>query len=103
MCISHPFFDTTTLVDVVFDEMNLFEDVPDALNRLRDAYLEPWTKYQSMERLVEAYEVARPLGVLHQAMSYMWILNNIAEDARWELESGLVIWLRNLLKIYSSG
>jgi hypothetical protein len=27
----------------------------------------------------------------------MWILMNLAEDARWELESGLLTWLRNLL------
>lgn len=102
VCVSHPFFDTTTLVDVVFDEMSLFHDVPDARDRLRDAFLEPWIRFEPMERLLEAYEVARPLGVLHQAMSYMWILSNIAEDARWELEGGLVTWLRNLLKVYSS-
>jgi hypothetical protein len=30
-------------------------------------------------------------------MSYMWLLMNVAEDARWELESGLLMWLRNLL------
>jgi hypothetical protein len=50
-----------------------------------------------MERLVEAFELSKPLGALHQAMSYMWILMNVAESARWELESGLAMWLRSLL------
>ncbi|PON14369.1 hypothetical protein C2W62_29455 [Candidatus Entotheonella serta] len=50
-----------------------------------------------MERLVEAFELTKALGSLHQAMSYMWLMMNIAEDARWELENGLAIWLRHLL------
>ena len=53
--------------------------------------------YETKERLVEAFELTKSLGVLHQAMSYMWILMNVAEDARWELENGLLMWLRNLL------
>jgi hypothetical protein len=43
-----------------------------------------------MERLIEACELSTPLGALHQAMSYMWMLMHVAEDARWELERGLV-------------
>ncbi|MCI0822871.1 MAG: hypothetical protein J4N34_05520, partial [Chloroflexi bacterium] len=67
--------------------------------RLRDAYLKPWSQHQPMERLIQAYEAARPLGALHQAMSYMWILNNIAEDARWQLEGGLRQWLKIVLTL----
>jgi hypothetical protein len=96
VCIAHPFFEMTTLIDTVFDE-SLLRHETDVRTRLRDAYLEAWTRYEAKERLVEAFELTKALGALHQAMSYMWILMNLAEDARWELESGLLTWLRNLL------
>jgi aminoglycoside phosphotransferase (APT) family kinase protein len=96
VCIAHPFFELTTIIDTVFDE-SVLQHEANVHTQLRDAYLEPWTAYETMERLIEAYELSTPLGALHQAMSYMWILMNVAEDARWELERGLVMWLRNLL------
>jgi hypothetical protein len=96
VCIAHPFFELTTIIDTVFDD-SVLQHGAHVRTQLRDAYLEPWTAYETMERLVEAFEVSTPLGALHQAMSYMWILMNVAEDARWELERGLVMWLRNLL------
>ena len=98
VCIAHPFFEMATMMDTVYDANALqARDEAEVRARLRDAYLEPWTVYAPMERLVEAFELSQPLGALHQAMSYMWILMNVAADARWELESGLVMWLRRLL------
>ena len=96
VCIAHPFFELTTIIDTAFDD-GVLQHEANVRTQLRDAYLEPWTAYETMERLVEAFELSTPLGALHQAMSYMWILMNVAEDARWELERGLVMWLRNLL------
>jgi hypothetical protein len=100
VCISHPFFEMATMMDTVYDGSALqHRHETDVRARLRDAYLEPWTTFETMERLVEAFELTKSLGALHQAMSYMWILMNVAEDARWELESGLAMWLRSLLPI----
>jgi hypothetical protein len=96
VCIAHPFFELTTILDTVFDDSVLPHDA-NVRTLLRDAYLEPWTAYETMERLVEAFELSTPLGALHQAMSYMWLLMNVAENARWELERGLIMWLRHLL------
>ena len=97
VCVSHPFFEMATISGAYFDE-SVLKDSPDADIRLRDAYLEPWTKLMSVEMLVEAFEVSRPLGALHQTMTYMWILTNISPDARPELEGGLLHWVRNLLR-----
>ncbi len=98
VCVSHPFFDMATISAAYFDE-SILKDNQDADTRLRDAYLEPWTARIPMERLVEAFEISRPLGALHQAMSYMWILTNISADARPELEGGLLHWIRQLLRL----
>ena len=97
-CVSHPFFEMATISGAYFDESAL-KDNPDADDRLRNAYLEPWTKYEPMERLIEEFDAARPLGALHQAMTYMWILTNISPDARPELEGGLLHWVRYLLRL----
>jgi hypothetical protein len=102
VCIAHPFFEMATMMDTVYDGSALrHRHETEVRMRLRDAYLEPWTRFEPMERLVEAFEMSKSLGALHQAMSYMWILMNIAEDARWELESGLAMWLRSLLPTQS--
>ena len=98
VCVSHPFFDMATVSSAYFDE-SILKDNQDADTRLRDAYLEPWTARIPIERLVEAFEISRPLGALHQAMTYMWILTNISADARPELEGGLLHWIRQLLRL----
>ena len=97
-CVSHPFFEMATISGAYFDE-SVLKDNPDADDRLRNAYLEPWTRYEPMERLIEEFNAARPLGALHQAMTYMWILTNISPDARPELEGGLLHWVRYLLRL----
>ena len=97
-CVSHPFFEMATISGAYFDE-SVLKDNADADDRLRDAYLEPWTKYEPMERLIEEFDAARPLGALHQAMTYMWILTNIPPDARPELQGGLLHWVRYLLRL----
>lgn len=97
-CISHPFFDMATISGAYFDRSALQSD-PSVDDRLRDAYLEAWAAHEPAERLIEAYEAAKRLGALHQAMTYMWILANIAEDERAELEGGLAHWLRSLLRL----
>ena len=97
-CVSHPFFEMATISGAYFDESVLKEN-RDADDRLRNAYLEPWTKYEPMDRLIEEFNAARPLGALHQAMTYMWILTNISPDARPELEGGLLHWVRYLLRL----
>ena len=97
-CVSHPFFEMATVSGAYFDE-SVLNDSPDADDRLRNAYLEPWTKFEPMERLIEEFDAARPLGALHQAMTYMWILTNISPDARADLEGGLLHWVHYLLRL----
>ena len=95
MCALRIPFELTTIIDTVFDDSACRTKLMCA----RSCGMPTWShgRRTTMERLVEAFEVSRPLGALHQAMSYMWILMNVAEDARWELERGLVMWLRHLL------
>ena len=101
-CISHPFIDTTTMITTVFDELELPIGFEELKMRVRDAYLEPWTEFEPIERLIEAFELSQPLGALHQAMTYAWLISSVAEDAVWELRDGLTYWLRQLLNVMGS-
>ena len=55
ICIAHPFFEMATIIETVFDKSALQPEV-DVRTRLRNAYLQPWTEYEPMERLIEAFE-----------------------------------------------
>ncbi len=102
VCISHPFFEMATISSAYFDEGALAPGT-DSDVRLRDAFLEAWTAYAPMQSLVDAFETAKPLGALHQAMTYMWICSNIADLDRAEFASGLAHWIRQVLRLCGHG
>ena len=89
--ISFPFFDFFLLY---FD----FVDHADVV-RWRDAYLAVWRDVESPVRLLEAWELAKPLCALHHAISYLSIINHIEPLAREELFHGLPENLRRLLAV----
>ena len=63
---------------------------------LRDACLEVWTEFESMDRLIRAFELSRPLAVLHQAMIYhQTVIPQTA--AKWESQNMVPYFLRELV------
>ena len=63
---------------------------------LRDAYIEVWTDFEPMDRLVEAFELARQLASLHQAsVYYQTIVPDI--EAKWEWEKMVPYFLKRLV------
>jgi hypothetical protein len=88
-CIAHPFLDM----------MIIFEEQDEAKRaQLRNIYLEPWTIYEPMERLYEAWCLAEPLWALHQAVSYQVILANLEETPRAAFKNVIPAYLREVLK-----
>ncbi len=92
-CVAHPFLDLVTL-------MGETDSLPesDAWDRLLESYLALWLDFEPLERLQQAWALARPLGCLHQAVSYQHIIASLEPSARWELRSGLSYWLRKLVE-----
>jgi hypothetical protein len=88
-CVAHPFFDTISIFHA--------ED-PGVQARLRDSYLGVWAAYEPIERLLEAWALAKPLCALHQAVSYQHIVSTLEDTSKPELASGLPYWLRKLLQ-----
>lgn len=93
--VAHTFIDLVT----VLDEASTLPDSAQAARRLRDAYLSLWTDYEPGERLLEAWSLAEPLGVLHQVISYRNICGISETGTGFEYAGGLKFWVRKLLRM----
>ncbi|HEY9848260.1 MAG TPA: phosphotransferase [Leptolyngbyaceae cyanobacterium] len=91
--ISHPFFD---IVNFLYIEKYV-PDLPGVRDRLRNVYLEQWTSYEPMERLLEAFELSQTLGMLYQAITYYRIVSQLEPLAKWEIEVAVPLCLEKLL------
>ena len=91
-CLAHPFFDLVTFLN---DARYSF-DQP-VLDRLRDAYLTLWTPFEPMNRLREAWAIARKLGALHQVISYQSIFGVIGNESKQEMDGAIAHWLLQAL------
>ncbi len=90
--VSHPFFSLYFLMDA---DIHL-PDVPDVLERLRDAYLQPWRAYEPMNKLIEAFDLAMQLAPLHHALIYHdYILPEM--QVQWEMNNMIPFYLKRLI------
>jgi Phosphotransferase enzyme family len=89
-CVSHPFFSLTVTLRVIEHGHGLPPGSPEA-DRLRDAYLEPWTSCEPRATLIELAATARRLGQACRAVFYRYLSLAIAleerdrEDVPWSL------------------
>ncbi|MGB6294826.1 MAG: phosphotransferase [Rivularia sp. (in: cyanobacteria)] len=88
-CISHPFFDMFLLF---FAENNT------SIKHLQDEYLNQWTTYEPKSRLLEAWELAKPLCALHHAVTYQYISNCLETREKQLFSKALGEFLQELLK-----
>jgi hypothetical protein len=92
-CLSHPFF---AHWQMFLSMEGCVDDEAGAQRRIRDAYLEPWTRYDSPKRLREAFDLAQRLAPLTFAiMSRLETLPIL--DASWELREFAPFYLRRLI------
>jgi hypothetical protein len=76
---------------------NELPGVPDARERLAEAYLMPWTAFKPMPRLLKAYESVKLLSPFYTSLQYAFdILPRM--EIRWEMENMLAYNLRLLLR-----
>jgi aminoglycoside/choline kinase family phosphotransferase len=69
----------------------------EALDRLRRAYLGPWTAYAPTDRLLEAAAIAERLMPLARALTWAESIRGLEPDARWECEDSSAYFLRVFL------
>jgi hypothetical protein len=88
-CVSHPFLDLISVLD---------EEDRTVQMQLRDAYLDVWSDCAPLERLLEAWTLAQPLGDLHQAISYQHILVGLEPSAQVEFGDAVPHYVRKILQ-----
>ncbi len=95
-CIAHPFLDLTTLIK------DAEEYDSGARVLVVNTYLNLWTAYEPIDRLRTMWQLAEPLGALHQAVSYQHILATLEPTSKQEMLTGAADWLRRMVRMMPS-
>lgn len=99
-CVAHPFFD---LFNLLLDRRTFLEYFSGWWKRksresLRDRYLSQWIPYESSDRLLEAWKIAKPLCALHHAVTYQYLVSNLEPRSKPEFDRALPKFLRAILQ-----
>jgi hypothetical protein len=99
-CVSHPFFTLVVTFAVLAYKLGLDYDSPE-LQRFRDAYLEPWTRFRPGAELERAYPLAYRLGVLCRGLTWAMIVAAVPRPLREQEADAVPERMRMLLDVYS--
>ena len=80
-CLSHPFYSLRTVLVSAEISLRLEENSP-KLHPLRDAYLEPWTRYESREDLLEALDLSSRLASINGALTWHRLVSSLEGASR---------------------
>ncbi len=98
LTITHPFFSILMIYE--WSSLSEAQRVPGWQAKIRDAYLQPWTIYEPMERLLEAFEIAAKLAIVVQLLNYKWISEQTEPKTDWEHDQSIPGFSRMLLKAF---
>jgi aminoglycoside phosphotransferase (APT) family kinase protein len=90
--VGHPFAGLVVTMRGLADRWG-FEPGGPELRRLRDVYLEPWTRFAPMPELVETFALAFPLGMVSRALAWDRILAPLEQADRAEFDHTVPAWL----------
>ncbi|MBP8001692.1 MAG: phosphotransferase [Chloroflexi bacterium] len=96
-CVGHPFFTMLVTIRAAAHRLKLEESGPE-MERLRDAYLEPWTIFAPQEQLAEAFRLAYKLGMLNRALSWHHGTGSLAMKHKEAYADYVPGWLQDFLQ-----
>jgi hypothetical protein len=94
--VTHPFFMMLVTLRATADRLELAEDGPE-MRRLRDAYLEPWTRFETRETLVAAFALAYRLAMVNRALSWHHGTGSLSRQHKEAYADSVPSWLRDFL------
>jgi hypothetical protein len=80
-CISHPFYSLRTVLVSAEISLQIDENDPQ-LYLLRDAYLEPWTRYAPRDDLLNILDITRRLAPINGALTWHRLVSKLEGQAR---------------------
>jgi hypothetical protein len=89
--VSHPFAGLTNTLRAFTDRYGHEPGGPEVL-RIRDAYLEPWTRYAPLDELRALFTEGYALGMLVRALTWERIILPLAPSAREDYEHNIAAW-----------
>jgi hypothetical protein len=99
-CVSHPFYTLVVTLAVLAYRLELDHDAPE-LDRFRDAYLEPWTRFRPRRELEQAYPFAYRLGVLCRGLTWRSVVAVLPQPLRDDEAEAVPERMRMLLEVYA--
>ena len=96
-CVAHPFASLVVPIRSLAHRRNVEENAPE-LVRIRDAYLEPWTRLAPRAELLRALEVAWLIGYATRLLSWQHIVPHFDPPVREEYSESVPRWFRMLLE-----
>jgi hypothetical protein len=75
-CVSHPFYSLRTVLVSAEISLRLEENSP-KLYPLRDAYLEPWTRFEPRADLLEALDLSSRLASINGALTWHRLVSRL--------------------------
>jgi aminoglycoside/choline kinase family phosphotransferase len=82
-CVSHPFHTLVVTLRSIVWSRDLSPGAPE-LERLRDAYLEAWTSYGSLDELRAAFRVAYRIGTVCRTLAWAHFATGMEHEFRAE-------------------
>lgn len=102
--LTHPFFSMIITLRSISDLLGLPDEAtevpeqfPAELNYLRDLYLEPWTRFASMDTLHQVFPLAWRVGMVSRALSWYQYLKEFDEPRQEEFGYTVPAWLSEFL------
>lgn len=100
--VAHPFFTMLVTLRAASHRLKLAEDGPEMI-RLRDAYLEPWTKFETRVKLSAAFELAYRLAMVNRALSWHLGTGSLAKHHKEPYADFVPGWLQDFLNAATPG
>jgi hypothetical protein len=93
--VEHPFAGLVNTMRGLVDRWG-FEPGDPGVLRLRDLYLEPWTRFAAMPDLVELFALGYALGMVCRALTWDRLVWRLSEPTRAEYAHFVPAWLELL-------
>jgi len=93
--VEHPFCGLVNTFRGIVDRWGFEPGTPELL-RLRDFYLEPWTRFAPLPELVEVFDAAYALGMVCRALTWDRLVSGLTGPDRAEYDHHVATWLEIL-------